>query len=48
MCFLKSTLSLFIVYSKCGQEYEKIFKEKESIKIIKILGNEYQKTYNYV
>ena len=27
---LKKTLSLFIVHSKCGHEYEKIFKEEES------------------
>ena len=36
--FLKKTLSLFIVYSRWGHEYEKIFKEEESIKILKILG----------
>ena len=46
--FLKKTLSLFIVYSRWGHEYEKIFKEEESIKILKILGlttdiKEYQK-----
>ena len=29
--FLKKTLNLSIVYSKCGHEYEKIFKEEESI-----------------
>ena len=34
----KKTLSLSIVYSKCGREYEKIFKEEESIEILKILG----------
>ena len=34
----KKTLSLSIVYSKCGHEYEKIFKEEESIEILKILG----------
>ena len=28
--------SLFIVYSKCSHEYEKIFKEEESIEILKI------------
>ena len=49
----KKTLSLFIVYSKCGHEYEKIFKEKESVEILKILGlitniEEYQKIYNNV
>ena len=47
----KTTLSFSIVYSKCGHEYEKIFKEEESIKILKILGligniEEYQKIYN--
>ena len=26
------------VYSKCGHEYEKIFKEEESLWILKILG----------
>ena len=49
----KKTLSLFIVYSKCCHEYEKIFKEKESVEILKILGlitniEEYQKIYNHV
>ena len=29
----KQKLSLFIVYSKCGHKYEKIFKEEESIEI---------------
>ena len=31
------TSSLFIVYSKC-HEYDNIFKEEQSIKILKILG----------
>ena len=31
-------LSLSIVYSKCGHEYEKMFKEDESIQMLKILG----------
>ena len=49
----KKILSLSIVYSKCGHEYEKIFKEEESVEILKILGlinniEEYQKTYNHV
>ena len=40
-----------IVYSKCGHEYEKLFKEEESIEILKTLGlinsiEEYQKIYN--
>ena len=39
--------------SKCGHEYQKIFKEEESIEILKILGlvinvEEYQKIYNHV
>ena len=36
--FFKKTLSLSIVYSKCGHEYKEIFKEKELMKIMKILG----------
>ena len=48
----KKKLSIFIVYSKRGYEYEKIFKEEESIEILKILGlinniEEYQKIYNH-
>ena len=31
----KRTLSLSVIYSKCGPEYEKIFKEEESSKIFK-------------
>ena len=47
------TLSLSIAYGNCGLEYEKIFKEQESIKILKILClihniEEYQKIYNHV
>ena len=34
----KNTLSLSIVYVKCGNEYEKIFKEEESIEVLNILG----------
>ena len=34
----KKSLSLPIIYSKCDHEYEKIFKEEESIEIIKIIG----------
>ena len=50
---LKRALSLSVVYSKCGQEYEKIFKEEESIEILNILGlitniEEYLKIYNHV
>ena len=38
---------------KCGQEYEKIFKEEESLEILKIIGlinsiEEYQKIYSHV
>ena len=47
----KKTLSLSIVYSKCGHEYVKMFKEKEPIEISKIPGLinniEYQKIYNH-
>ena len=48
--FKKTSLS--IVYSECGHEYETIFKEEESIEILKILGlinniEEYQKIYNH-
>ena len=48
----KKTLSLSTVYSKCDHEYEKIFKEEESIEILKILGltnsiEEYQKIYDH-
>ena len=34
---LKET-SLSTVYSECGHEYQKIFKEEEPIEILKILG----------
>ena len=34
----KKTLSISIVYSKCGHEYEKIFKEEESVEILEMLG----------
>ena len=51
--YLKKKLSLSIFYSNCGHEYEKIFKEEESIEILKILRlinniEEYQKIDNYV
>ena len=47
----EKTLSLFIVYSKCGHEYKKIFKEETSkieieiLIIISLINNleEYQK-----
>ena len=35
---LKKTLTLFIVYNKCSHEHKKIFKEKESTEISKILS----------
>ena len=49
----KKKLNLCIVYSKCSHKDEKIFKEEESIVILKILGlisnlHEYQKMYNHV
>ena len=49
--FLKK-LSLSIVYSNCGHEYAKIFKEEESVEILKILGlinniEEYQKIHSH-
>ena len=54
LCILfKKTLSRSIVYRNCGQEYEKIFKEREWIEILKIFGlinNKYkcQNIYNHV
>ena len=36
--FKKKTLSIPIVYSKCGHAYEKIYKERKSIEILTILG----------
>ena len=49
----KNPLSLSIVCSKFGHEYEKISKEEESIEILKILAlintvEEYQKIYIHV
>ena len=47
--FKRKTLSFFIVYSKYGNEYEKIFKEEESIeKILCLINNvvQYQKIDN--
>ena len=49
----KKALSLSIVHSKCGHEYEKIFKEEEPLEILKILGliniiEEYQKVYDHI
>ena len=49
----KKKLSLSIVSCKCGHEYKKIFKEEESIQLLKILSlinntEQYQKVYNHV
>ena len=49
----KKALGLSIVYSKCGHEYKKMFKEEKSIEILKILGlirniEENPKIYNHV
>ena len=35
--FFKKTLNLFVVSSKCGHQYKNIFKEEQSIEILKIL-----------
>ena len=44
----KKALSLSIVYSKCDHEYKKIFKEEESIELLKIYGLiNNKKTYNH-
>ena len=50
---LKKTASLSIAYIKCGRKYENIFKEEESIEMLKIPNlinniDEYQKIYNHV
>ena len=37
-CLLEKALILSIIFSKCKNEDEKIFKEKESIGILKVLG----------
>ena len=36
---LEKMLVLSIIYSKCKNEDEKIFKEEESVEILKVLGN---------
>ena len=36
--FLEKTLVIYIICSKCKNEDKKIFKEEESIQILKILG----------
>ena len=51
LSIFKKSLSLSITYSKCGHEYEEIFKAEEPTEILKILGlitniEEYQKIYN--
>ena len=38
MHFRKKTLVFSVIFSKCKNEDKKIFKEEESIKILKILG----------
>ena len=48
--FWKAGLSS--VYSECGHEYKEIFKEQESIEILKIISvitniEEFQKIYNH-
>ena len=35
---LEKTLALSFIFSKCNNQDEKIFKEKESIEILKVLG----------
>ena len=37
-CILEKTLVLFIIFSKCKNEDEKIFKEEDLVEILKILG----------
>ena len=37
-CLLEKTLVLSLICSKCKNQDEKVFKEKESIEILKILG----------
>ena len=36
--FLEKSLVLSFICSKCKDEYEKLFKEKESIEILNIFG----------
>ena len=35
---LEKTLALFIIYSKCNKEDEKIFNEKQKTEMLKIFG----------
>ena len=49
--FLKKPC-VFLLFTVSGHEYKKIFKEEESIELLKILGlinniKEYQKKYNH-
>ena len=49
----KKALDLRIVYGKCGNEYEKIFKDDDSIEILKILDlitniEEYENISKYI
>ena len=51
--FFKITLHFSVIYSKCCHEYKKIFEEKESIEILKIVAlitniEECQKIYTLV
>ena len=51
--YLKKTLGLSIVCSKCGHGYKKVFEEEKSLEILKILGliidiDEHQKIYDHV
>ena len=48
----KKTSGLYVVCSKCGDGYKKMFKEEESIEILNFLGlvtgtEEHQKMYNH-
>ena len=38
-CILEKTLVLSIIYRQCKNEDEKIFKEEQSIEILKFLGS---------
>ena len=43
---LEKTLALSIIFSKCKQEDEKLFKEEESTETLKVLGL-IENIYNY-
>ena len=36
--YFQKTLNLSIVYRKCGHEHKRVFKEQQSIEILKIIG----------